>query len=88
MQMGGVRKIVHIDIDAFYASVEQRDDPRLRGSLSSWPGVVNVLSFAPLLMKLGGSEFAQRCPQSVPSGYVPMCNSHAFPRISKLIHNA
>src|ERR1700734_3864872 len=68
------RQIVHIDMDAFYASVEQGDDPKLRGKpvIVAWLGKRSVVCAASYEVRRFGVRSAmpaitaeRLCPQAV-----------------------
>ncbi|MEO8291186.1 MAG: DNA polymerase IV [Gaiellaceae bacterium] len=62
--------ILHADADSFYASVEQRDDPRLRGRpVIVGAGVVLAASYEAkafgVRTAMGGRQARRLCPQAV-----------------------
>jgi DNA polymerase-4 len=62
--------ILHADLDAFYASVEQRDNPRLRGRpVIVGGGVVLAASYEAkaygVRTAMGGRQAKQACPQAI-----------------------
>ena len=73
--MSGVRTILHVDLDAFFAAVEQRDHPELRGKpvivggVPPGRGVVSAASYEARVYgvhsAMSVTEAYRRCPHGV-----------------------
>ncbi|MGF7156223.1 DNA polymerase IV [Novosphingobium gossypii] len=86
-----IRKIIHVDMDAFFAAVEQRDDPRLRGrpvavGHGASRGVVAAASYEArqfgVKSALPSVTALRRCPQLV---FVPP-RFEVYKDVSRQIH--
>lgn len=92
MSRSGARKIVHVDLDAFYASVEQRDKPCYRGKplvvggLPQERGVVVAASYQARKFGIGSAMPSYLAQQKCPSLIFAPPRLEVYRSISTQIH--
>src|SRR5213075_364571 len=84
--------ILHADLDAFYASVEQRDNPRLRGRpVIVGGGVVLAASYEAkargIRTAMGGAQARRLCPEAVVVAPRMAAYSEASKAVFKIFEN-
>lgn len=89
--MAGLRTIIHVDMDAFFASVEQRDHPELKGKpiAVGYDGPRGVLATASYEARRYGVHSAMAtttakrlCPELI----IVEGNHHHYSEVSAQVH--
>jgi len=91
--MPGQATILHADLDSFYASVEQRDDPRLRGQpVIVGGGVVLAASYEAkahgIRTAMGGAQARRLCPRAIVVPPRMSAYSEASKAVFEVFHDA
>ena len=85
------RKIIHIDMDAFFASVEQRDNPELRGKpiavgFDGPRGVVSTASYEARRWGVHSAQSIAQAKQRCPELIIVPCRHEHYKEVSEQIH--
>ena len=88
----GLRKVIHIDMDAFYASVEQRDNPSLRGrpvavGHAERRGVVAAASYEARRFGVRSAMPSTRAKRLCPSLIFVPGRMDVYKNVSRQIHD-
>ncbi len=86
------RKIIHIDMDAFFASVEQRDNPDLRGKpiavgFDGPRGVVSTASYEARKWGVHSAQSIVQAKQRCPGLTIVPCRHDHYKEVSEQIHH-